>query len=175
MKFNFLNRKKNFEKENNSNNNLEIIGENGFKKIELLEFDKRINFYYTNLINSLILFTFNSSELKKMELILIDPLTELYEELDYAFLPVCFETIFRNNVIKSKYRNELLEFRKHVEEIPNEIWDYESIDENQKWKEIQLEAESLLEKLGIKTRIFISDYHKIISNKGKTFFNGEKR
>ena len=36
---------------------------------------------------------------EKMEPILIDPLTELYEELDYAFIPICFETVFRNKKI----------------------------------------------------------------------------
>ena len=178
MKFKLFKSKKNSEKENKSDDenleDFEVFDENIFTKSELLEYDKHLNFYYTNLINCLILFTYNSDELEKMEPILIDPLTELYEEMDYAFLPVCFETIFRNNAIELKYKEELLEFKKHVDEIPNEIWDYEFIGNNQKWKQIRFEAENLLEKLEIKTRIFISDYHKIISNEGETIFKGKK-
>ena len=66
----------------------EFINAENLEESELLQYDKNVDFFYTNLINSLILFTYNSEELEKMEFILIDPLTELYEEMDYAFLPV---------------------------------------------------------------------------------------
>lgn len=170
MKFNFFKSKPNSEKQSKSEiKNIENLEEN-----ELLEYDKSVDFYYTNLINSLVLFTYNSDELEQMEFILIDPLTELYEEMDYAFLPVCFETIFRNNVIDDKYKNELLNFKKLVDEIPNEIWDYEFIGVNEKWTEIKNNAENLLNKLGVETRIFNTTYHKIITNQGKTIFDGKK-
>jgi hypothetical protein len=170
MKFNFFKSKPNSEKQSKSEiKNIENLEEN-----ELLEYNKSVDFYYTNLINSLILFTYNSDELEQMEFILIDPLTELYEEMDYAFLPVCFETIFRNNVIDDKYKNELLNFKKLVNEIPNEIWDYEFIGVNEKWTKIKNNAENLLNKLGVETRIFNTTRHKTITNEGKTIFDGKK-
>lgn len=66
---------------------------------EELEYDKHVDFYYTNIVNSIILYTYDSSKLEEMAPILIDPLTELYEELEYAFTPVCFETVFRVGLI----------------------------------------------------------------------------
>jgi hypothetical protein len=171
MKFNFFKSKPNSEKQSKSEvKNIENLKEN-----ELLEYDKSVDFYYTNLINSLILFTYNSDKLKQMEFILIDPLTELNEEIDYAFLPVCFETIFRNNVIEDKYKEELLNFKKLVDEIPNEIWDYKFIEINEKWVEIKNNAENLLNKLGVETRVFNANYHKIITNEGKTIFEGKTK
>ncbi|WP_313386023.1 hypothetical protein [Chishuiella sp.] len=69
-----------------------------------------------------------------MEQILIDPLTELYEELDYTFIHVCFETVFRNKKINIEFKKQLLNFKKQVDNIPNEIWDYEFIDNHDKWQ-----------------------------------------
>lgn len=161
MKFNFFKSKPNSEKQSKS----EIINIKNLEENELLEYDKSVDYYYTNLINSLILFTYNSDELEQMEIILIDPLTELYEEMDYAFLSVCFETVFRNNVIDDKYKNELLSFKKLVDEIPNEIWDYEFIGVNEKCTEIKNNAENLLNKLRVDTRIYNTNYVKIINAK----------
>lgn len=171
MKFNFFKSKSNSEKQSKS----EIINIKNLEENELLEYDKSVDYYYTNLINSLILFTYNSDELEQMEIILIDPLTELYEEMDYAFLPVCFETVFRNNVIDDKYKNELLSFKKIVDEIPNEIWDYEFIGVNEKWTEIKNNAENLLNKLGVDTRIYNTNYVKIIKNERKMIFDGRHK
>lgn len=171
MKFNFFKSKLHSEKQAKSENkDIENLDEN-----ELLEYDKSVDFYYTNLINSLILFTYNSDELEQMENVLIDPLTELYEEIDYAFLPVCFETIFRNNVIEDKFKDELLSFKKLVDEIPNEIWDYEFIGVNEKWTEIKNNAENLLNKLRVETRIFNTNYHKTITNDGEKNFDGKNK
>jgi hypothetical protein len=179
MFFNFFNSKPQTPKKDNISEfqiseNLDALDEKGFSKRELLEYDKSVDFYYKNLINSLILFTYNSDELLNMEPILIDPLTELYEELDYAYLPVCFETIFRNSAIDLIYKQELLNFRTKVDEIPNNFWDYEYIDSSEKWKEIKTHAENLLIKLGVETREFNTQYHKIINSNGKTIFNGRK-
>ncbi len=91
-------------------------------------YDKHVDFYYTNLINSIILFTYDTNKLDTLAPILLDPLTELYEELDYAFIPILFETVFYNNLIDESFRNDLLQFKEKVDKIPNEIWDWEYID-----------------------------------------------
>lgn len=139
----------------------------GFTKIELEEYDKNVKFYYTNILNSLILYTYNVEKLDKMTPILIDPLTELYEELDYAFLPVLFETVFRNKLLDESFKEELLLFKKKVDDIPVELWDWELLDTNEIWIKIRIDAENILNKLNIKTRIYNTDYTTIISNTGK--------
>ena len=58
MKFNFFKSKSRNKKEADTlSDNLDELDELGFTKRELMEYDKNIEFYYTNLINSLILFT----------------------------------------------------------------------------------------------------------------------
>lgn len=173
MKFNFFKSKsKNKTEIDSLSNDTEELDEFGFTKSELLEYDKSIEFYYTNIINSLILFTYNSSELEKMEPILIDPLTELYEELDYAFLPVCFETVFRNKKIDTEYKQQLLDFKKQVDEIPNEIWDYKFIDNHNKWQEVKISAENILKNIGIQHRIFDGKHHKVMDKNGNVIYQG---
>ena len=132
-----------------------------FTECELLEYDKHVEFFYTNIINSLILFSYSSEELRKMEYILIDPLTELYEELDYAFTPVLFETVFRNNKINNNIKDNLLKFKKMVDDIPNEIWDYNFIGVNNEWKDVQLLAEHLLNRMDVKSKTFNTKFHNI--------------
>ncbi|WP_102980637.1 hypothetical protein [Chryseobacterium scophthalmum] len=139
----------------------------GFTTIELEEYDKNVKFYYTNILNSLILYTYNVEKLDKMTPILIDPLTELFEELDYAFLPVLFETVFRNKLLDESFKEELLLFKKKVDDIPVELWDWELLDTNETWIKIRIDAENILNKLNIKTRIYNTDYTTIISNTGK--------
>ena len=164
MKFNFSNLFKiNVEKESLDND--EQVDSLGFTKTELEEYDKNVNFYYTNIVNSLILYTYNVEQLYEMAPILIDPLTELYEELDYAFLPILFETVFRNKLINENYKEELLNFKVEVDQIPVELWDWEILDTNEVWYKIRIDAENLLDKLNIKTRIFNTDFTTIIFKK----------
>ena len=160
MNFNFFKRNENQKqiiKVNQNNNDLE----DEFSENELLLYDENLEFYYSNLINSLKLYTYNSVELQKYEPILIDPLTELYEELDYAFLPVCFETIFRNDRIDLKFKERLLKFKMQVDDIPNDIWNYENIDFNSIWKDIKVEAENLLTQLKVESRDFDTKFHNV--------------
>ena len=62
MKNNFFKTKSNSEKQLKS----EFINAENLEESELLQYDKNVDFFYTNLINSLILFTYNSEELEKM-------------------------------------------------------------------------------------------------------------
>jgi hypothetical protein len=167
MKLNFFNNffsttKQKDEPENeNVTENLDV----GFTEEELLEYDKHVDFYYTNIINSLILYTYNVDQLDEMAPILIDPLAELYEELDYAFIPVLFETVFRNKRINESFKEDLLPFKKNVDDIPVEIWDWDFLDQHETWKNIRIEAEMLLNKLNIETRTYNIDYTTILFKK----------
>lgn len=142
----------------------EELDEFGFKKSELIDYDKYAKFYHSNIINSLILFTYNSDELDKMTPILIDPLTELYEDIEYAFTPVCFETVFRNNSIDTQYKEELIQFKIQVDEIPNEIWAWEFLDDHQTWKSIRAKSNDILNTLGINHRKYNDEYTTILNS-----------
>ncbi|RBW62484.1 hypothetical protein DS884_02465 [Tenacibaculum sp. E3R01] len=170
MKFNFFKSNKN----NLNQNRKKEVDNLEFTQHELKEYDKNVNFYYTNLINSLILYTYNEKELDKMAPILIDPLTELYEELDYAFTPILFKTVLKNNLIDNQLKDILLEFKTKVDNIPNEIWDWKFLDNNEIWLSIRREACQILNKLEVKSRTYNTDYTKTISNKGEIIFKGHK-
>ena len=173
MKFNFfLSKFRNNKKSDSIPNEPEELDEFGFTKSQSLEYDKNVDFYFTNLINSLVLYTYNSIELEKLAPILIDPLTELYEELDYAFLPVCFETVFRNEKINIEFKEQLLNFKIQVDQIPNEIWGYEFIDEHEIWKDVKKSAENMLDKLGIDNKTFDDKYHKVMNFNRNIIYQG---
>ena len=119
-----------------------------------IDYDKHVDFYYSNLINSLILFTLTTNDLEKHAGPVFNPISELDSEIDYAFIPVCFDTIFRNELIDNSFRNELLEFKKSTDEIPSEIWDWEFIDNHETWISIRQKANVLLDKLCVSNRTY---------------------
>lgn len=170
MKFNFFKSK---NKNLTSNKKVEV-DDMEFTRSELEEYDKHVDFYYNNLINALILYTYNEKELDKMAYVLIDPLAELYEELDYAFTPILFKTVFKNNLIDNQFKDILIEFKTKVDNIPNEIWDWKFLDNNETWISIRREADQILNKLEIKSRTYNTDYTNIISNDGEVIFKGNK-
>jgi hypothetical protein len=140
---------------------------------EEIDYNKHVDFYYTNILNSIILYTCDTTKLEEMAPILIDPLTELYEELEYAFTPVCFETVFRLEVIDNSFKNELLEFKREVDNIPTEIWDWEFIDSHETWKTTRNRANILLDKLGVTTRIYNDSFTTIYDKKGNIITKGK--
>jgi hypothetical protein len=141
---------------------------------ENLEYDKSVDFYYTNLINSLILFSLSSKELEQLSEPAFDPIFELESEIDYAFTPVCFETIFRNGLIDNNYKQELLNFKSSTDNIPSKIWDYEFIDNHENWITIREKANELLDKLGIAERKYKDDYTTIYDKNGNIIKKGKK-
>lgn len=133
---------------------------------EEIEFDKHVDFYYTNLINSLILFSLTSKELDNLAGPLFNPMTELESEIDYAFTAVCFNTIFRKGLIDKSFRYKLLQFKKLTDDIPSEIWDWEFIDNHGTWIATRLKANALLDKLGVTSRAYNDDYSTIYDSVG---------
>ena len=125
---------------------------------EEIEYDKHVDFFYINLINSLILFSLTSKELEKLAGPVFNPMSELESEIDYAFTPVCFDTIFRKGVIDKSFQEELLLFKKSVDNIPSEIWDWEFIENHEVWITVRQKANSLLDKLGVTNRTYIDNY-----------------
>lgn len=143
------------------------------EEIEELEYDKYVEFYYTNLINSLILFSLNSKELEKLTEPSFDPIFELESEIDYAFVPVCFNTIFRKGLINYSFKDELLQFKEWTSQIPSEIWDWEFIEKHETWVTTRLKANAILDKLGVTSRIYNDDFITIYDNRGNIIKNGK--
>ncbi|MGF7038416.1 hypothetical protein [Mucilaginibacter lappiensis] len=137
------------------------------------EYDKYVNFYYSNLINSIILFALTSNELEKLATPTFNPISELETEIDYAFTPVCFETIFRNQLVDESFKTELLAFKKGTDDIPSEIWDWDHIDIHPTWILIRQKANELLEKLGIESRTYNDDYTTVYDSKGNILKKGK--
>ena len=122
------------------------------------EYDNHSDFYLTNLINSLILFA----------------ISELEHEIDYAFTPVCFDTIFRNQLIDIRLKQELIDFKQETDTIQKEIWDWEFIDNNETWITVRKKANELLDKLGVNHREYNDDYVTVYDIKGNIIKKGEK-
>ncbi|MEK6510852.1 MULTISPECIES: hypothetical protein [Myroides] len=114
-----------------------------------IDYDQHVDFYYSCLINSIILFALNVSQLDELSEPTFDPLFELESEIDYAFTPVIFETVFRNKRIDILLRQELLEFKKEIDDIPQELWEWEYLNTHQVWNKIRAKANLLLDKLEI--------------------------
>ncbi len=138
-----------------------------------IEYDKHADFYYTNLINSLILFSLTTGELEKLAGPVFNPMTELESEIDYVFTPVCFDTIFRNGLIVNSFKSELLEFKKETDNIPSELWDWKYIDHNATWIAIRQKANNMLDKLGVTSRTYNDDYTIVYDNEGKIIKKGK--
>ena len=141
---------------------------------EEIEYDKSADFYWSNLINSLKLFSFSKNELENLIEPAFDPIFELESEIDYAFTSVCFETIFRNDLIDIKFKEELLDFKKQTDAIPSKIWDWEFLDVEQNWIEVRTKANELLDKLGIVDRKYNEDYTTVYDNEGNVIKKGKK-
>ncbi|WP_343532998.1 hypothetical protein [Pedobacter sp.] len=101
-------------------------------------------------------------------------MTELESEIDYAFTPVCFDTIFRKGLIDKSFKAELLQFKKSTDDIPSEIWELEFIDNHETWVTTRKKANALLDKLGVASRTYNDDYTTIYDNEGNIIKKGKK-
>ena len=123
-------------------------------------YDDNAKVYYRSLVNTLILYSMNVAGLDRLAGPTFNPLTELETELDFAFTPVIFETVFRNQFIEANMKDKLLAFKDDVNTIPNEIWGYPFVDCHPKWIHLHNSADRLLTMMGITTRTY-SEYYTV--------------
>src|SRR3989338_6567145 len=76
------------------------------------------------------------------------------------------------NVINS-LMDELLVFKKEIDDIPVEIWEWELIDQHKTWMAIRQKANTLLDQLGVTSRIYNDDYSTIYDSEGKIIRKGK--
>ncbi len=137
---------------------------------EAIDHDQYVGFYYTNLINSLILFSLTKEELEKLEGPGFDVMFELYSEIDYT--PVCFETVFRTGNIDLSFREELLDFRGQVENVYNQIWEWEYVGSHPLWLALKERSNDMLNRLGIDHRTYNEDYLTVYDQDGNILKRG---
>ncbi|MNU49988.1 hypothetical protein D3C71_389440 [compost metagenome] len=146
------------------------------KKVEIHNdayYDQFVDFYFSNLINSLILFSLSKEDLEKLIAIAFDPIFELESEIDYAFLPVCFETVFRNGKLSQSVKQDLVDFKLKTDAIPREVWDWEYLETHGSWISIRTEANLLLDKIGITHRTYGDDYTTVYDVDGNILQQGK--
>ena len=150
---------------------LEILG--FIRKKELTKQTKKIkmeaskvDFYYSNLINSLVLFAANPDYLDSLGGPVFDPISELETEIDYAFTPILFDEIFNKKLIVEELKTDLLEFKSKVDETPSDLWTWENIYNNSEWDKLRQEASKLLDRIGIKNKVYNDDFTTIYNSKG---------
>ena len=143
-------------------------------KEDELEYDKNVDFYYSNLINSIILFALTKNELEKLEKHAFDPMFELESEIDYAFTPLLLETVFRNHLINESLRFELMAFKKATDDIPSEIWHWDYLDKRDVWINVRKKANELLDKLGVKNRTYNEDFIIVYDKNGNILEKGQR-
>lgn len=146
------------------------------KSVEIIDdtyYDQFVDFYFSNLINSIILFALSKEDLEKLIAIAFDPIFELESEIDYAFLPVCFETVFRNGKLNPSFKQDLLNFKLKTNAIPREIWNWEDLETHELWISIRIEANDLLDRIGITHRTCNDDYTTIYDLDGNILQQGK--
>lgn len=136
-------------------------------------YDQFVDFYYSNIINSIILFALSEKELEKLAAPAFDPMFELESEIDYAFLPVCFDTVFRNAKINPSLKQDFLDFKLKTDEVPREIWNWEYLETHEYWISIRTEANRLLDKIGINHRNYSDDYTTVYDINGTILKQGK--
>ncbi len=143
--------------------------QNKSKKIKA----SKVDFYYSNLINSLVLFAATPEYLISLGDSSFNPIFELETEIDYAFTPSIFNKIFEKKLIEENLKTNLLEFKSKIDKIPSNLWTWDSICNNSEWEEIRKEANYLLDSINIKNKVYNDDFTTIHNSEGIIIKNSE--
>ena len=130
-------------------------------KAKELNADEQIEYHYSNIYNSLILFANSVDYLKSLDAPAFDPIFELESEFDIGFSDYSLNTNLENQKITQFQFDNLVKFKNKVYNIEPEFWNYESLETNNVWKEIRSDADKLLNELGITRRTYNFDFTTI--------------
>lgn len=139
------------------------IGEknNGHKPRQLNE-EEQIAYQYSCVYNSLVLFANPVDYLKSLSAPTFDPIFELESEFDIGFTDYTLDKNFENGTIKETLKQELLDFKKSVNDVPSQLWNYEDLETHSTWKNIRSQANILLTKMGETRREYDHGFTTII-------------
>lgn len=129
--------------------------------IKRLTNEQQIEFHFSNIYNSLILFANSTEYLKSLENETFDPLFELEDEFQIGFSEFSLNINLENKKINQEQLEKLLIFKSKVEKLPTCDWTFESIEKSTEWKEIKSDANNLLDLLRVKTRVYNSAFTSI--------------
>ena len=128
--------------------------------------NEKINpeFCYSCLTNSLVLFAANEEYLNSLSQPAFDPLFEIESEFDYAFLPVIFQGAIDFKQLDEQLISELLNFKGLVNNLSDDIWDWDQLFTNSNWIELRTRASELLDRLEITDKVYdyrFTNIHKV--------------
>jgi len=132
-----------------------------YKPKELTE-EEQIKYQYSCVYNSLVLFANSVDYLKSLSAPAFDPIFELESEFDIGFSDYTLEKNFENETIKEELRQELLDFKKSVQDVPSNLWNYEDLETHDTWKSIRAHANAILTKMGETRREYDDGFTTII-------------
>ena len=90
-----------------------------------------------------------------------DPIFELESELDIGFSNYNLDANVSNKNINNAQKELLLSFKSKVLSVPADMWTFEHIENSEVWKDIRIEANKLLEVIGVSRREYNHDFTTI--------------
>lgn len=130
--------------------------------------------FYTNLTNTLSMFAKTAVDLKKMSAPLFDPLEEIQVELDYAFSPFCLQILFKELITNLDLQNDLQSFKSEATMLTPDLWDWNHIESHPAWNALRMNANALLDKLGVESRDYNDDFSISFDSDGQVIKKGKK-
>jgi hypothetical protein len=128
---------------------------------------RKVDFYYSNLVNALILFASTPEYLESLDGPIFNALFELETEIDYVYMSVLFNELFTLGLVDEFLRPELESFKTKVDNTSNDLWTWDAIYSNPHWQDLRSDANGLLNKLGVETRIYSEDFTTTIGSDGR--------
>jgi hypothetical protein len=141
---------------------VELGEEKNSHKPKQLNEQEQIAYQYSCVYNSLVLFANTVNYLKSLSAPAFDPMFELESEFDIGFTDYTLDKNFENGTIKENLKQDLLDFKKSVNDVPSHLWNYDDLDTHETWKNIRSQANILLTKMGETRREYDHGFTTII-------------
>ena len=110
------------------------------------------HYYYSCLYNMLVLFAAPPSYLSTLAGPGFEVPFEMETEFLCAFDEPVFSAVFESGKVAETLRDELLDFKKAVDALPNARWQWEELLANADWQPVRARAAQLLQQLGEERR-----------------------
>jgi hypothetical protein len=143
-------------------NSVDFSEEKNSNKPKQLNEQEQIAYQYSCIYNSLVLFANTVDYLKSLSAPTFDPIFELESEFDIGFNDYTLDKNLENGTIKESLKQDLLDFKKSVDNVPSQLSNYEDLDTHETWKNIRDHANILLTKMGETRREYDHGFTTII-------------
>lgn len=123
---------------------------------------QQVEYYYSCVFNSLVLFAMSFDDLMKMKSPAFSPMFELETEYDDGFNDYVLNQNFENKKINPALKPNIDSFKLKVENLKKGFWKLEFVKSHPQWEEIRMVANNLLNKMGEKRRNYDSGFTAIV-------------